>query len=461
MKASPLACISFAIAAVISPIGAKSPNILFIMADDLGWMDLACQGNPLVETPNLDRLAKQGMRFTDAYAAAPVCSPTRCAVLTGQAPARIGLTTHLPGRFFPKDGRPQPAKLTPQLNTEHVTIAERMKEAGYASAFFGKWHIAPSSGRGGKVADAVSPTGQGFDLNVGGTSYGGPPSFFSPYRNAELPDGTDGEYLPDRLVDETIRFAEANKDKPWMAHLWFYTVHWPMQAPKDLLEKYADRKGPGLNDTRYGAMIEAMDLAIGRLLEALKKMGLKKDTLVIFTSDNGGFAGVSDCRPLRESKGHLYEGGIRVPLIVGWPGQVPQGKLCKVPVTSMDFYPTFLELAGLKPSGKPIDGESLLPLFRQTGKLSRKTLYFHFPNYAWHMGNRLAGAVREGKWKMIRNYDDGSLELYDLQKDLSEKRNLAKKSPQVANRLNQKLSRWLKETNAPMPTLNSKPKDVP
>jgi arylsulfatase A-like enzyme len=458
MKIFPiLASIALFLPGHVSTLWAEKPNILFIMADDLGWMDLACQGNPLVETPNLDRLAKQGMRFTDAYAAAPVCSPTRCAVLTGQAPARIGLTTHLPGLFFPKDGRPQPAKLTPQLNGEHVTIAERMKEAGYASAFFGKWHIAPSSGKGGQVAKEVSPTGQGFDLNVGGTSYGGPPSFFSPYRNAELPDGPDGEYLPDRLVDETIRFTEANKDKPWMAHLWFYTVHWPMQAPKGLLEKYAERKGPGLNDTRYGAMIEAMDLAIDRLLKALNKMDAEKDTLVIFTSDNGGFAGVSDCRPLRESKGHLYEGGIRVPMIVRWPGKVRAGTLCEEPVVSMDFYPTFLEIAGLKPSGKPIDGESLLPLFRQTGKLKRKAIYFHFPNYAWHMGNRLAGAVREGKWKMIRNYDDGSLELYDLHKDLSEKKNLAKKSPKVAKRLNQKLSSWLKETNAPMPTLQPNP----
>ncbi|MFP6892979.1 MAG: sulfatase [Opitutales bacterium] len=457
MKASPLARLSFAIAAVISPIGAKSPNILFIMADDLGWMDLACQGNKLVETPNLDRLAKQGMRFTDAYAAAPVCSPTRCAVLTGQAPARIGLTTHLPGLFFPKDGRPQPAKLTPQLDTGHVTIAERMKDAGYASAFLGKWHIAPSSGKGGKVAKEVSPTGQGFDLNVGGTSYGGPPSFFSPYRNAELPDGPKGEYLPDRLVDETIRFTEANKDRPWMAHLWFYTVHWPMQAPEGLLRKYADRKGPGLNDTRYGAMIEAMDLAIGRLLKALEKMNADKDTLVIFTSDNGGFAGVSDCRPLRESKGHLYEGGIRVPLIVRWPDQIPAGTLCKEPVVSMDFYPTFLDVAGLKAGEKALDGESLLPLLRQTGKLKRKAIYFHYPNYAWHMGNRLASAVREGKWKMIRNYDDGSLELYDLGKDLSEKRNLAEESPKVAHRLNRKLSQWLKETNAPMPTVQPDP----
>jgi arylsulfatase A-like enzyme len=230
-----------------------------------------------------------------------------------------------------------------------------------------------------------------------------------------------------------------------------------MQAPEGLLRKYADRKGPGLNDTRYGAMIEAMDLAIGRLLKALEKMNADKDTLVIFTSDNGGFAGVSDCRPLRESKGHLYEGGIRVPLIVRWPDQIPAGTLCKEPVVSMDFYPTFLEVAGLKAGEKALDGESLLPLLRQTGKLKRKAIYFHYPNYAWHMGNRLAGAVREGKWKMIRNYDDGSLELYDLGKDLSEKINLAEESPKVAHRLNRKLSQWLKETNAPMPTVQPDP----
>ncbi len=428
-----------------------APNVLFIMADDLGWMDLACQGNKLVETPHLDRLAKQGMRFTDAYAAAPVCSPTRCAVLTGQAPARIGLTTHLPGLFFPKDDRPQPAKLTPQLNSDHVTIAERMKGAGYASAFLGKWHIAPGVARGGKVADDVSPVGQGFDLNVGGTSYGGPPSFFSPYRNGELADGPDGEYLPDRLVDETIKFIKENKKKTWITHLWFYTVHWPMQAPEPLLKKYADRKGPGLNDTRYGAMIEAMDLAIGRLLQALDEMKLAEDTLVIFTSDNGGFAGASDCRPLRQSKGHLYEGGIRVPLIVRWPGKVKAGTTSSTPVISMDFYPTFLEVAGLKPGKKPIDGESLIPILRQSGELDRKAIYFHYPNYAWHMDNRLAGAVRSADWKLIRNYDDDSLELYDMSKDLSERNNLAATHPKITARLNRGLSQWLKETNAPMP----------
>ena len=431
---------------------AKRPNILFVMADDLGWMDLACQGNKLVETPHIDSLAKQGMRFTNAYAAAPVCSPTRAAVLTGQAPARLSMTSHLPGKFFPKDNRPQPADMIPAIGPEHVTIAERLKEAGYANAFLGKWHIAPSVGKQGRVADEHSPLNQGFDINIGGASYGGPPSFFSPYRIATLPDGDPGEYLPDRLVNETIGFIRDNKSKPWMVHLWFYTVHWPMQAPEALLKKYENRKGPGLNDTRYGAMIEAMDLAMGRLLASLESLGQAENTLVVFTSDNGGFAGVSDCRPLRESKGHLYEGGIRVPMIVRWPGQVAAGVVNHEPVVSMDFYPTFIEMAGLKPSAtKPIDGKSLLRLFRGQGKPKRSELFFHFPNYAWHMGNRLGGAVRSGDYKLIRNYDDKSLELYNLKSDLGESKNLAKRRPRLAKRLDQKLSAWLKETGAKMP----------
>ncbi len=432
--------------------GANQPNILFVMADDLGWMDLACQGNKLVETPNIDRLAEQGMRFTSAYAAAPVCSPTRAAVLTGQAPARVRMTSHLPGKFFPKDNRPQPADMLPAIGSHHVTIAERLKEVGYANAFLGKWHIAPSAGPKGKVAAEHSPLNQGFDINIGGASYGGPPSFFSPYRISTLPDGKPGEYLPDRLVDETINFIQSNKSQPWMVHLWFYTVHWPMQAPDALLKKYENRKGPGLNDTRYGAMIEAMDIAMGKLLNSLKSIGEDEETLVIFTSDNGGFSGVSDCRPLRESKGHLYEGGIRVPMIVRWPGQVNPGVVCHEPVISMDFYPTFLDVAGLKPiAGKALDGESLISLFTQTGKPENRNLYFHFPNYAWHMDNRLGGAVRSGDYKMIRNYDDQSVELYNLKSDLSETKNLVNQRPQLAQRLNSKLTTWLEETDALMP----------
>jgi len=437
---------------VPSAVAAEKPNILFIMADDLGWMDLACQGNRLVETPHIDRLARQGMRLTDAYAAAPVCSPTRAAVLTGLAPARIGLTTHLPGRFFPKDNRPQPAALVTQLAPRYVTIAERLRQAGYANGFFGKWHLAPSAGPQGRLADRFSPLNQGFDLNVGGTAHGGPPSFFSPYRIATLTDGEPGEYLPDRLVNETIEFIRQHKDRPWMAQLWFYTVHWPMQAPQPLLEKYADRRGPGLNDTRYGAMIEAMDLAIGRLLAALDALRLRENTLVVFTSDNGGFAGVSDCRPLREAKGYLYEGGIRVPLMVRWPGHVAAGSTSAEPVISMDFFSTFLEVAGLAPDpAHPQDGVSLLPVLRQTGKLNRPALYFHFPNYAWHMGNRLGSAIRAGDYKLIRNYDDGSLELYDLKNDLGEQHNLAATRVPLADRLQRQLAHWLRQTGAPMP----------
>ena len=237
-----------------------------------------------------------------------------------------------------------------------------------------------------------------------------------------------------------------------MVHLWFYTVHWPMQAPEALLEKYKNRKGPGLNDARYGAMIEAMDSAMGRLLASLESLDLEEETIIIFTSDNGGFAGVSDCRPLRESKGHLYEGGIRVPMIVRWPGQVSAGTVSHEPVVSMDFYPTFLELAGLKPSGdKRLDGESLVSLFKGSGSLKRKELFFHFPNYAWHMDNRLGGAVRSGDYKLIRNYDDQSVELYNLKSDLGERNNLAKLRPSLAKRLDQKLSVWLTDTKALMP----------
>ena len=431
---------------------AKRPNILFVMADDLGWMDLACQGNKFVETPHIDSLAKQGMRFTNAYAAAPVCSPTRAAVLTGQAPARLGMTSHLPGKFSPKDNRPQPADMIPAIGPEHVTIAERLKEAGYANAFLGKWHIAPSVGKQGRVADEHSPLNQGFDINIGGASYGGPPSFFSPYRIATLPDGEPGEYLPDRLVEETISFIRENKAKPWMVHLWFYTVHWPMQAPEALLKKYENRKGPGLNDTRYGAMIEAMDLAMGRLLASLESLGQAEDTLVVFTSDNGGFAGVSDCRPLRESKGHLYEGGIRVPLIVRWPGRVAAGKVSGEPVILTDFYPTLLEVAGLRARKEyPGDGESLLPLLTGKGAMKRDAIFWHYPNFAFHRDNRLGSAVRMGDYKLLEFFEDDVVELYNLRKDLGERNNLVGKEPDRAAAMRKSLDRWRQESGAKMP----------
>ncbi|MHC4495784.1 MAG: sulfatase, partial [Planctomycetota bacterium] len=358
-------------AAVSLPIGSAScdpaskerTNIVLIMIDDLGWMDLHCQGNERLDTPNIDRLASQGMRFTDAYSAAPVCSPTRAAIMTGQSPARLRITNHLPDReqFQPENAKLRSAKTLDHLPLEHVTLAERLKEADYATAFLGKWHL---SGRGTEKGGALAepnlrPEHQGFDVNVGGCGFGGPPSYFEPYRIPNIKPRREGEYLPDRLADEATEFVRANRGKPFFVALWNYTVHWPMQAPQSLVDKYKQRTGPGIKDPRYAAMIEAIDAAIGRVMATLDKLKLTDRTLVIFTSDNGGYGGVSDCRPLRASKGYLYEGGIRVPLIVRWPGVVRPGTTCRTPVISTDFYPTLLEAAGLRPkASKTFDGES-------------------------------------------------------------------------------------------------------
>lgn len=442
------------------PLGAsanspKPPaNIVFVMIDDLGWMDLACQGNKLVETPHVDQFATQGMRFTDAYAAAPVCSPTRAAILTGKSPARLHLTNHTPDRpaFTPADSKLLPAAMLNYLPQEELTIAERLKAAGYATAFIGKWHL---SG-GGRGKPELEPTRQGFDLNIAGCGYGGPPTFFDPYKIPNLKDRQKGEYLPDRLADEAIGFIKNNAQRPFALFLWNYTVHWPMEAPQPLIKKYARRQGPGLNDTRYGAMIEAMDAATGRVLQTLDQLELTKKTLVVFTSDNGGFGGVSDNRPLRAAKGHLYEGGIRIPLIVRWPGVVAAGTVCKTPVISMDWHPTLAEAAGLPavaPSAAPskLDGVSIMPLLR--GKsLEREAIYFHYPNFAWHRSNRLGGAVRQGRYKLIERFDDNSLELYNLAEDISEKNNLAEEMPRKARQLQQQLVRWREQTGAAMPT---------
>jgi len=437
-----------------APVSKRRTNIILIMIDDLGWMDLHCQGNDRLDTPNIDRLASQGMRFTDAYSAAPVCSPTRAAIMTGQSPARLGLTTHIPDRpqYRPKDAKLLSAKTLNHLPLEHVTIAERLKEAGYANGFFGKWHLSRASAEKGLSEQELRPEYQGFDVNIGGCSFGGPPSYFDPYRNPTIKSRREGEYLPDRLADEAAAFIRAHREEPFFVALWNYTVHWPMEAPQELIDKYKERIGTGLKDARYGAMIEAMDAAVGRILATIDELKLAGQTLVIFTSDNGGFDGVSDNRPLRASKGHLYEGGIRVPLIVRLPGVVPANTICSAPVISMDFYPTLLDAAGLTPGAdKTLDGESIMPLLKQTGPLKRKAIYFHYPNYAWHGSNRLGGAIREDNYKLIEQYDDGSVELYDLAEDISEKRDLSGEMPEKAAELKRKLDTWLVESGAIMP----------
>ena len=430
---------------------ALKPNILFILIDDMGWMDLGCQGNPHVKTPNIDRFAMEGVRFTDAYAPAPVCSPTRAALMTGYSPARLHLTNHLPhqNRFTPPESKLLPAEMRDHLPLEYTTIAERLRdEAGYATAFIGKWHL--YKGREEKFAAQF----QGFDINIGGCSYGGPPTFFDPYRIPFLTDRKKGEYLPDRLADETISFMQkqVQAKKPFYVALWNYTVHWPMEAPGEFVAKWADKPKVGYNHKVYPAMLETMDLAIARVLEELGRLKIEEETFVVFTSDNGPFGGVGDARPLRADKGHLYEGGIRVPLIVRWPGKVAAGTVREDPVILTDFYPTLLEVAGLKTRKHyPGDGESLLPVLTGEADLQRDALFWHYPNFAFHRDNRLGSAIRMGDYKLIEFFDRNEVELYNLREDLGEKKNLAGVEAGRVEEMRKRLSRWREKSGARMP----------
>ena len=436
----------------ISSLSLSKPNILFILIDDMGWMDLGCQGNKNLHTPNIDALAKSGIRFTDAYAPAPVCSPTRAAIMTGQSPARLQITNHLPhqDRFTPKSSKLLPARMLNHLPLKYVTLAEKLKkDAGYATAFIGKWHL--YTGKNEKY----NPLNQGFDINIGGCSYGGPPTFFDPYKIDFLANRKKGEYLPDRLADETIAFItkQQSANKPFFVALWNYTVHWPMEAPADLLEKYKNLPVRGYRDYRYAAMIEAMDNAVGKVLNSLDNLNLTDETLVIFSSDNGPFGGVGDASPLRADKGHLYEGGIRVPLIIRWPGKIKPRTLDETPVILTDLYPTILEVSGIDSNvNYPVDGKNLLPLLKERKKLNNRAIFWHYPNFAFHRDNRLGSAIREGDYKLLHFYDNDSIELYNLRKDISETNDLSRELPQLALKLKNKLESLLKESGAAMPT---------
>jgi arylsulfatase A len=439
---------------VTAPLKAQTserPNIILIMADDLGWMDLHCQGNATLDTPALDRLANQGMRFTDGYAAAPVCTPTRAAIMTGQAPARLRITNHAPGNpdFVSQETGLKGADWSTFLPLERVTLAEQLKSAGYATGFIGKWHLSHRPGKDvdGPLEPRLRPEFQGFDLNVGGCSFGGPPSYFEPYRIPNITPRREGDYLPERLADEAIAFMEQHPDQPFFLCWWCYSVHYPIEAPPELIDKYRGREG--VENPAYAAMIEGMDRAVGRVLKRLDEMELAKRSLVVFTSDNGSLFGN---QPLKKNKGHLYEGGIRVPWIFRWPGQIQPGSTCSTPIVSTDLFPTLLAAAGSITTDGGEDGENLLPLLKQTGSLQRDAIFFHYPNYAFHKQNRLGGAVREGNHKLIQWYDDDSVELYDLSQDIGEQNDLSATEPAIAKRLSGKLEAWLKQTGANMPT---------
>jgi arylsulfatase A-like enzyme len=445
---------------------AGPPNIIFILADDLGWRDLGCYGSAFYETPNLDKLAAQGVRFTGAYAACNVCSPTRASILTGKYPARLHLTDWLPGRADRPDQKLKRPVILQHLPLEEVTLAEALKEAGYATAFIGKWHL------GG---EEYFPDKQGFDINIGGCHLGHPPSYFSPYKIPTLPDGPKGEYLTDRLTDEALKFIENKKDKPFLLYLSHYAVHNPQQAKKDLVEKFAAKAatltsaGPEFltdngrqvrqaqNQPVYAAMIQSLDESVGRVMGKLTELGLDKSTIVFFTSDNGGLSTAEGTPtsnlPLRMGKGWNYEGGIREPLIVKWPGVTQPGAVCDQPMISTDYYPTFLEMAGLPARPRQhVDGVSLVPLLKG-GTRPERALFWHYPHYS-NQGGGPSGAVRLGDYKLIEWFEDMRVELFNVKEDIGEHHDLAAQLPEKAAALRERLHAWRKDVDAQMPSPN-------
>lgn len=462
-------------------IATERPNIIFYLIDDLGWADLQCYGSKFHETPNLDRLAERGMRFTDAYAACPVCSPTRASIMTGKYPARLGITDWIGA------SQKRKALVTPEnvgfLPTDETTIGDAMKSEGYKTAYFGKWHL------GGK--DEHHPAKQGFDYHRGVNRAGQPGSYFFPFsrkkgenKSSAVPDfeaAMEGDYLTDLFADEAVKFVEKNRDESFFLFLSHYSIHTPIQAKSDHVEKYEKKlesmkqdAGPKFRDEKgYGrtrlhqdnpalaGMVESVDASVGRMLDKLDELGLSEDTIIVFTSDNGGLSTLQGERvgpgcslPLRGGKGWMYEGGIRVPLIVCWPGVTEASTTCAVPVVSTDFYPTILDMAGV--SARPqqhVDGVSLAGLLKGKQQLSREAIFWHYPHYHGS-GNRPTAAVRKGDFKLVRWYENGEEELFRLSDDPGEQKNLASNMTVLRGQLSQELDEWLKSVDARMAVPN-------
>jgi len=434
----------------------EKPNIVFIMVDDLGWKDVGFMGSNYYETPNIDKLAGQGIVFTNAYANAPNCAPTRACLMTGQYTPRHGIyTVNNPDRGESRYRKLIPIPNKTILDSSFVTLAETMKSAGYRTGMMGKWHL----GEG----EETGPEGQGFDVNVGGCHKGHPATYFSPYKNEFIEDGPDGEYLTDRMTDEAIKFIEESKDGPFFLYLPYYAVHTPIQPKPEVKKKYEGKPADGKqNNPDYAAMVETVDAGVGKIMKKLDELKLTGNTIVFFFSDNGGVGGITDMSPLRGSKGMLYEGGIREPMIVRWPGEVNPGTRCDIPVISVDFYPTFLEIAGIiKPKDLILDGKNILPLFTGKKKFRKREIFWHFPAYLQAAKQFLPGliwrttpvsVIRKGDWKLLEFFEDGHLELYNLKKDISETNNLAEQMPGKARTLHKKLLKWRVKVNAPVPT---------
>lgn len=435
----------------------RRPNIVLILIDDLGWADVGCFGSKYYETPHIDRLASEGMRFTDGYAACPVCSPTRASIMTGKYPARLHLTDWIPGEGNSPQDRLKIPEWRKYLPLEEVTIAKALKSAGYVSASIGKWHL------GGP---AYYPQHHGFDINVAGSNIGHPATYFWPYQGktssvAGLNEsGGPGEYLTDRLTDEAEKFIDENKQRPFFLYFAHYAVHQPLMAKAEVTAKYKEKPPQGgQKKPVYAAMIESVDQSVGRVLAKLDTLGIAHRTVVIFMSDNGGLTidGTTSNAPLRAGKGFPYEGGIREPLLIKWPGVTRPGTTCSVPVCSIDFFPTIWEIVGVHGKTEPqpqVDGLSLVPLLKESGTLQRDALYWHYPHYWAKQTVRPFGAVRAGDWKLIEFYEDMRVELYNLKDDTGEANDLAGQMPERAAELRNRLHAWQQRIGAQMPALN-------
>ncbi|MCB9767713.1 MAG: sulfatase [Candidatus Omnitrophica bacterium] len=452
------------------PVEAKdSPmNVVFILADDLGWADLACYGGDYHETPNIDRLADSGVRFTQAYSASPVCTPTRASIMTGKHPARLHMTIWSEAAINPPmDRKMIPAESEPNLPLAEHTLAEAFKEAGYETAHIGKWHLGDAN---------HYPETQGFDWNIGGTHWGAPATFFFPYRGPfheeiryvpHLEGGKAGEYLTNRLTDEALAFIERPRESPFFLYMAYHSVHTPIEAPEADVEAYRKKLKPEYKHQNpiYAAMVSTLDKNVGRILEKLETLGISENTIVIFASDNGGFVFpyrntgvVTDNFPLRSGKGSLYEGGIRVPFIAKVPGLTPSGVECDTQVSSVDFYPTLLDLTGIEISAdarEVQDGVSLVSLLNDPdGSLEDRALYFHYPHYYFAPKTTPCSAIRKGDWKLIEHFEDEKVELFNLAEDLSESKDLSKENPEKTSELMNDLKVWRDRVDAQMPKPN-------
>lgn len=448
----------------------SKPNIVLITIDDLGWADVGCNGSTYYETPHIDRLAAEGMRFTQAYAAAAICSPTRAALMTGKAPARLGITDWIRARFqggeIPAnkvfirtcEGTADDSLLCPAnplwLPLEETTIAEVLKGQGYTTAHIGKWHLG---------ADDWYPEKQGFDVNIGGCDYGQPPSYFDPYVNKKvngipnLPARKEGEFLEDRLADEAASFIIANKDRPFFLNMSDYGVHTPIAGKPELVEKYKNKPTTQQDNPVYAALIEGMDELVGKITRTIDSLGLGENTLIVFTSDNGGLLRVTDNTPLRSGKGFPYEGGIRVPLVVRFTGRIPVGSVNETPVISQDWFPTFCELSGAAIKGLTVDGTSLKSVLFDNADLDRHALYWHFPHYRYKEEVPYS-VIRKDHWKLIKRYQGQQFELFNLAEDPAETQNLAHRYTEQVHLMDHELMNWLQQVGAALPKENKRKK---